>query len=772
MSFVLPRDRGTARFATTAELKKQGLLEPEGILLARPMREGPLGGWKPSRDILRLGREGHVALIAPSGTGKTAGVIVPNALTWPDTLFVTDIKPGRDGVYWKTAGRRLRMGQRVHALDPFGITGATRAGINLLSTIDPASPATGAIRVARIVAPGGTGDYWQRSATTLIAGLVAHVCGCSAIPPDKRHLGTVHDMLWSGNSLRGHLDDMEGSAVRYVHQVAKTFGDMWDTAKRQFLGVQGNAQALTDFLFEDSVARTICAGDCDLRTLKSEKQTVYFAMPDSQVKAYGIVVRLVIDSIVSAITAASENPGNHPLLLIDEFANIGAMHDLVNSLAYLRSYGAHVVLAAQNTGQIVDRYNAELFKHIMSECNVKIFMGPNDVDTQEYVSRLLGSRRVAERQWSDRPSGGSDVEDVVAGLLSLPFAGRSAFQSKSEQKLDRPLLSPDEIAAMDRRTAFVFRQGIRPVLARSMAYYEDRAFLDLILPPPQPRLRAHPPPVPKPQYGGGNAMPPPKRPQANPGPPTGKEKTMTDTATPTFAEYENLESDAGPHPQGSRITRVTDEDRENTTSRLPLVLVVDLSSSMRRHVSALVAGLRRLKDECMDDILARNSVEVLLITFNSGVSVHGRIETVANWQPPPSLSTAGCTHMGTALLEGISHARGRREALKSENIPSCVPHLFLLTDGEPLGEKASLFGEAGSRIRELEAAKKMHFNAAYVPGANKAKLLTLTSQEHTIVELGSANFVELFRWLSQSLKAKSSLPQSEADGNHLFSFAN
>jgi type IV secretion system protein VirD4 len=80
-----------------------------GIYLARWHR-----GFK-RWTLIRDCGEGHVAVIAPTRSGKGNGVVIPTCLTWPDSICVLDLK-GEN--FQKTAGRRKQMGQVVLKFDP------------------------------------------------------------------------------------------------------------------------------------------------------------------------------------------------------------------------------------------------------------------------------------------------------------------------------------------------------------------------------------------------------------------------------------------------------------------------------------------------------------------------------------------------------------------------------------------------------------------------------------------------------------------------------
>jgi type IV secretion system protein VirD4 len=94
---------GSARWATNAEVRGAGLLQPDGVVLGRH-----------GRDYLRHNGPEHVLCFAPTRSGKGVGLVVPSLLTWPDSAIVHDIK----GENWQlTAGWRARFG-RVLLFDP------------------------------------------------------------------------------------------------------------------------------------------------------------------------------------------------------------------------------------------------------------------------------------------------------------------------------------------------------------------------------------------------------------------------------------------------------------------------------------------------------------------------------------------------------------------------------------------------------------------------------------------------------------------------------
>src|ERR1700730_503104 len=100
LALVLPKARslhGDAQFAPIREIARAGLFSDQGMILGK-LR---------SRYLILPGQQ-SVILAAPPRSGKDVGIVVPNALHWPGSLVIVDIK--RE-VWNLTAGFRASQGQ-------------------------------------------------------------------------------------------------------------------------------------------------------------------------------------------------------------------------------------------------------------------------------------------------------------------------------------------------------------------------------------------------------------------------------------------------------------------------------------------------------------------------------------------------------------------------------------------------------------------------------------------------------------------------------------
>ena len=96
------RAHGSSRWATTAEMKRAGLLQGAGVVLCQTddaeFRTTLDSAGRTRTRCIRLGalvrHDGpeHVFCFAPTRSGKGVGLVIPTLLSWPHSVLVYDIK--------------------------------------------------------------------------------------------------------------------------------------------------------------------------------------------------------------------------------------------------------------------------------------------------------------------------------------------------------------------------------------------------------------------------------------------------------------------------------------------------------------------------------------------------------------------------------------------------------------------------------------------------------------------------------------------------------
>jgi uncharacterized protein YegL len=197
----------------------------------------------------------------------------------------------------------------------------------------------------------------------------------------------------------------------------------------------------------------------------------------------------------------------------------------------------------------------------------------------------------------------------------------------------------------------------------------------------------------------------------------------------------------------SRI-RVNEDNRE---PRQMLVVLVDTSASMSGDIAAVSAGLEDLGAALARDTVARNRVEIVVVTFGGTVTVHADFGEAAVFEPP-ALQAAGDTPMSAALLLALELVELKKRAYKASGLDYHRPLVFLLTDGDPTD--LDRWPEAVRRVREAERGKKIALFSVGT-GAADFKRLAELSPDRTPLRLQEARWETMFRWLSRSVQARS-----------------
>src|ERR1700722_20520633 len=132
-------------------------------------------GHQPAGELVTYSGDGHLISFAPTGTGKTSGPVITNALKHPGQLIVLDMK---GEVYAATARARRAMGQKVHVIDLRD--GSQSDSLNPLDLIvrcgtDPAF--TGRSFAAELIEREGDerDRFWNDWSETMIGGATAWV---------------------------------------------------------------------------------------------------------------------------------------------------------------------------------------------------------------------------------------------------------------------------------------------------------------------------------------------------------------------------------------------------------------------------------------------------------------------------------------------------------------------------------------------------------------------------------------------------------------------
>lgn len=452
---VNPDVLGSAQLGSATRLRRA-----DGLIVGR---EG--------KDLLRLAGEGHLLTLARTGAGKGVSSVIPNLLTYPGSILVTDPKGENAAV---TARARRMLGQRVHVLDPFGAVGGVDS-FNPLDTIDTASVDAfdeATLLADMLVVPDGTSSedaaHWTEEARALLTGLLLYVAAHE--PPVARTLTRVRQLLSAEQTaFLATLNDMQRSD-RANGLIAEAGNQLLQKSDKEQSGVISTARRHTHFLSSLRMAGVLSTSSVSFGGMKQEPTTVYLVLPPQHLDTYRRWLRLMVGCALDAMVRAPNTAGDRVLLLFDEFPNLGRMQPIVRHMTLLRGYNARVWLLAQDLPQLKSRYPRD-WETLIASADVIQAFGVNDVSTAEYLSKLSGDTTV--RVTSSQSSHGTSRVPGAA------FASTQDRFGTATSDRGRPLLFPDEVRRLDPAREVLFPKADKPLVVDRVNYLTDPQFSEL-----------------------------------------------------------------------------------------------------------------------------------------------------------------------------------------------------------------------------------------------------------------------------------------------------
>src|SRR6266576_48759 len=450
---------GSARWASNEEIRKAGLLGPDGVIL----------GCHAGHYLRHDGPE-HVLCFAPTRSGKGVGLVVPTLLTWPGSCIVHDIK----GENWTlTSGFRAQHG-RVLLFDP---TNANSAAYNPLLEVRRGEWEVRDVQnVADVlVDPEGSlerRNHWEKTSHALLVGAILHVLYTE---PDKTLAGVASFLSDPKRPIEVTLRTMMTSAhlgEAGPHPViASAARELLNKSENERSGVLSTAMSFLGLYRDPVVAQVTSRCDWRISDLVEAEHpvTLYLVVPPSDISRTKPLVRLILNQIGRRLTESLEGvERRHRLLLmLDEFAALGRLDFFETALAFQAGYGICAFLICQSLNQLAKAYGEN--NSVLDNCHVRVAFACNDERTAKRISDALG---IATEQRAMKNYAGHRLSPWLAHLMV------------SHQETARPLLTPGEVMQLPATDEIIMVAGLPPIRAKKIRYYEDRAFRDCSRPAP------------------------------------------------------------------------------------------------------------------------------------------------------------------------------------------------------------------------------------------------------------------------------------------------
>lgn len=474
---------GSARWASFAEVSKAGLFGNTGIVVGKYRGK-----------TLRFPGQQFVLLAAPTRSGKGVGVVIPNLLSYEESVCVLDIKQENFDI---TAGyRRDVLMQAVYLFNPFaedmdanGNPAPRSHRYNFLSAISK-----GAFRVGDVITmsnaiwpSGGKEAFWNDNARNLFLAVTLFLC---ELRDQREEEGVTSELpdypVTMGEVLRQTSGRDSGLPIKKYFTERIMFYEWLSSECRgaftTFLNASDNV--LSDILSTFNapllpwrnpiVDAATSACDFDVRDVRKQKMSIYIGITPNKLDDAKLIVNLLFSQLVNLNT--KELPQKNPavlkyqcLLLMDEFTSVGVVNIIAKSVGHIAGYNLRLLPIIQSTAQLEspNSYGKDDAKTLITNHAMQIVYAPRDQKDANEVSESLGyftekSTSISRPKGFSKHGGGSD--------------------NTSDQR--RALLLPQEVKEIGQWKEIIFLENVKPILCDKIRYFDDPEFVSRLLPAP------------------------------------------------------------------------------------------------------------------------------------------------------------------------------------------------------------------------------------------------------------------------------------------------
>lgn len=489
---------GTARWATEKDLKKFGLLEQQGVVLAQtqiaevdfsqnPKTQSISLSLKKEAPLVCHGGGSNTLVVAPTGSGKGVSSVLPTCLNYPGSMIIFDPK---GELFHATAGYRQKFSTvlkfspiskdtvRFNPLEEVDLTeqGFADIGLILSNMFEP--PKNG---------NDGASQFFDNNAQDLLTGLIFHILASKVYPPEMKNLSGVLTILSQAGASEDGEDNNEnnmgdellneminekhydkyGKESDYIHRIIE------NAAKRslkQHFKVRSDVFS-TIFakmrLFEDPyISYVTGCSDFKLQDFYETKYPIslYLTVPFSDIERIAPVFKLLINFILNKFSRGEASYGElklpyRILFMIDEFPVLGAFPFLSKTMGILRGYGINFYIVVQALNQIIDIYGQN--HTFLDNCKTVMVYAPGKIEDAKMFSEMVGKESVVK-----------DSLSVSGSRYGVSLNNLNA----SSQEIARELINADELMKLTPSEALILNQGMCAYIAKKIVYYQDSRF--------------------------------------------------------------------------------------------------------------------------------------------------------------------------------------------------------------------------------------------------------------------------------------------------------
>lgn len=408
---------GSARFATPDDFKKMSINYKNGLVL------GCLNIDSENPKFLRATRPLATLVVAPPGSGKTAGMIIPNLLSIPNSSVTLDIK---GELYQKTAGYRQKyFKNEIQLFSPFSWDNTlffNPFDYSIVKDMEYIRIKKLADQIANtifVTEKDKENDHWVLSAKTLFVFFAEYfmqknkhtTLGELAQAPKADYFDMLEDQFLEEALEEQDEDDPEKPRERdydvdtfkiWLKQTANDTSIDESTrnqarayskaAENEFASIKSTYDTFMKVFSHPQVASATSKMSFAFEDLREKRISMYVVIQTEDMEILAPLVRIFIETLFKKLMSGKECSDLNKFIyaFLDEFVRFGKMPFLLEAPALCRSYGLLPVFVTQAYEQIKKYYGEDDMNIVKNNSGYHVIFGMNSEKDAKDTSELIG----------------------------------------------------------------------------------------------------------------------------------------------------------------------------------------------------------------------------------------------------------------------------------------------------------------------------------------------------------------------------------------------
>ena len=332
----------------------------------------------------------NLALVAPTGSGKTTRYVIPNVLQVQGSVVVTD--PSGE-IYRLTSGHLRNRGFGIQVLQPADVARSERFN-PLMYWSRPQELRQLATILGMSVQSRGADPFWATSAVNLLWLSLAALARVEA-----EQFVNLGNLRWLLNHLGGNeRSGLDAFMARHLaggngdEQILAEYRAFCSQDPKVMASILSSARAALELWADSDICQLTARNTVDIAALRQTPTAIYIVVPEHQVRYFGQLVNLFYSACFARCLVTGYRESDLPVyFFLDEFGNLGYIHDIASVITTLRKRRCSVSLILQDLSQLQSVYGRDEARTIFSGgCANKLFFAGTDLETGLYVEQALG----------------------------------------------------------------------------------------------------------------------------------------------------------------------------------------------------------------------------------------------------------------------------------------------------------------------------------------------------------------------------------------------